>query len=67
MRILKQGVTLTFICPACDCEFVVGIHSVSTTDQQENFYGSCPQCGAECHTDWAQQKHRMTAEKGEPT
>ena len=54
MLIKKKGRVLYFICLACDCEFVVGIHAVENDDG--NFYRKCPMCGADCHTDYSKQK-----------
>lgn len=55
MLVTKRGKTLSFICDACESEFIAGIHSAETTDNGENYYCCCPVCGAECHTDWARQ------------
>ena len=55
MLVTKRGKTLSFICDACESEFIAGIHSAETTDNGENYYCHCPVCGAECHTDWARQ------------
>lgn len=56
MLITKHGKTLLFICDACECQFFVGIHSVKTPDNGENYYCNCPECGCECHTDVARQE-----------
>ena len=55
MLIKKKGTVLFFECSSCGCEFVAGIHAVRTPDKNENFCCNCPQCGAECHTDWVRQ------------
>ena len=51
MKIIKHGTTVKFICPNCDCEYEVGINSARTNDGGENYYSTCPCCGAECHAD----------------
>ena len=57
MLIVKKGKILRFVCRGCDCEFVVGYHSIK--NEGGNFYCSCPMCGTECHTDYAKQPRRV--------
>lgn len=51
MKIIKHGTTIRFVCSNCDCEYEVGINSVRTHDGGENYYCTCPCCGAENHAD----------------
>ena len=51
MKIVKEGVTVWFDCRSCGCLFRVGINSVNSPDNGENYYAECPMCGLECHAD----------------
>ena len=63
MKIIKAGKTIPFVCTSCDCEFAVGIHTVKTPDDGDNYYANCPMCGADCHTDCV----RIKITKGKKT
>ena len=51
MKIIKNGIVISFVCASCNCKFVVGIHEVVTDGNGKNYHTYCPICGTECHAD----------------
>ena len=51
MRVLSEGVVVSFICQDCGCGFVVGIKACDVEENDGNYYCKCPACMTRCHAD----------------